>query len=206
MQLFNIKAKIYLSDTNVLTYENADIVSFSRGCRDSYNSNIISVGVVSRYGNIVVKDTNGYLLGFAQANALDQNIVVEIYRGNGLVGRYKTTKSWEYDYTKNQAEIELKSRVIDWSDTFFGGIVYEENKTALDLLNALYTASLKENEKIEDVFEVLDTNVQLYLEKIKLGVMFLKPSYLNVAWNKFCNFAMLQVYENDNGKIEIRRC
>lgn len=206
MSLFNIKAKIYISDKNVLTYENEDIVSFSRGGRDSSNSNILSIGVVSRYGSLIVKDKNGYLLGLAQADVLDQDLIIEIYKANGLIGRYKTTKSWKYDYTKNQAEIELKSRVVEWSDTFFTGISYTENSTALSLLNALYSVSLKENDKIEDVFEPLSEDVQFYLQNIKLAKMYLKPSYLNVAWNKFCNFAMLQVYENDNGKIEIRRC
>lgn len=206
MSLFNIKAKIYISDTNVLTYENEDIVSFSRGGRDSSNSNILSIGVVSRYGSLVVKDKNGYLLGLAQADVLDQDLIIEIYKANSLIGRYKTTKSWKYDYTKNQAEIELKSRVVEWSDTFFTGISYTENSTALSLLNILYSVSLKENDKIEDIFEPLGDDVQFYLQNIKLAKMYLKPSYLNVAWNKFCNFAMLQVYENDNGKIEIRRC
>ena len=201
-----IRVLLELSHNNIITYNEEDIVKFQIGSRNNSDSETINIGTVARYGSLVLKDKNEYLLNLSNASLLSSNVTISIYKGNYFLGKYVSTVNWKYNYTKNQVEIEFKSRIVEWSDIYIiKGIPYSENVTGTTLLNSLISLSLKDNETFEDVFEQPTQDLKHYLDNIKISKMFLPPDFLNNLWNKFCNFALLTVFENDNGKIEIRR-
>lgn len=206
MVTYDIKAVIKFSENNIVSYKNEDIVKFTRGNRTSSNNSALVIGVIARYGNLIIKDKNSYILGLANANLINNNIIIQIYRGKQLIGEYSTTKNWKYDYIKNEVDIELKSRILQWSNTFIqNGVPYTEDVDGWYALSYLMGISIGENELSTNVFENISNDVSSYLSNIHFNKLYIKPDYLDRLWQKFCNFALLKVFENDNGKIQIER-
>lgn len=206
MKTYNISVIIKFSNNNIFVVENEDIIKFSRGNRTSSDSSALVIGIISRYGTLVIKDKNDYILSLSENNLIKNNAQIEIYRGKACIGRYSSVKNWTYDYSKSEVTIELKSRILEWSDIYIkNGVPYIENVDGVYALNYLMGISQKQYSESENIFNTVPSYVIEYLSNIHFTKLYIEPDNLDKLWKKFCDFALLKVFENDNGKIQIER-